>query len=37
MNNGNDIAGLVMFIVAASSMIFVGIADKIVNFFNQFK
>lgn len=35
-NNGSDIAGLVMFIVTASSMIFVGIIDKITNFFNLF-
>lgn len=34
--NSGDIAGLVMFIVAASSMIFVGIIDKITNFFNSF-
>lgn len=35
--NGSDIAGLVMFIITASSMIFVGIADKITSFFNLFK
>lgn len=35
--NGNDITGLVMFIITASSMIFVGIADKITSFFNLFK